>query len=197
MSPNFASPPSNDERSDEALVAACNEGDEKAFEALYHRYRDWSVGLAYRFTHNREDALDVMQEAFIYLLGKFPGFELNAQMKTVLYPVLRSRSIDRLRKKKRSAVTSAAFTDASEVAMPEAQTDPVEKTSDPRTELAHLMRTLPEAQREALLLRFVDGLSIQEIALATDSPEGTIKSRLHHGIKAMRDDPVVQKFFLK
>lgn len=197
MSPNLESPPVQDSRSDQELVDACNAGDEKAFEALYHRYRDWAVGLAYRFTHNREDALDVMQDAFIYLLGKFPGFELNAQMKTVLYPVLRSRSIDRLRKKKRSAVASAALTDAGEVAMPTEKTDVVDKASDPRAELSHLMANLPEAQREALLLRFVDGLTIEEIAQATDSPEGTIKSRLHHGIKAMREDPAVQKFFLK
>ncbi|MCZ6793764.1 MAG: sigma factor, partial [Planctomycetota bacterium] len=55
-------------RSDPFLVEAANRGDPSAFAALYGRYRDWAFRLAYRFTGSREDALDVVQEVFIYLL---------------------------------------------------------------------------------------------------------------------------------
>ncbi len=50
-------------------VAAANRGDPAAFEALYFRYRDWGARLAYRFTGDRDEALDVLQDAFAYLLG--------------------------------------------------------------------------------------------------------------------------------
>ena len=85
--------PSRDERSDQELVAGANGGDAAAFETLYRRYRDWVVGLAYRYTRDRELALDVLQETFVYVLGKFPGFELRSEMKTFLYPTVRHLSV--------------------------------------------------------------------------------------------------------
>jgi RNA polymerase sigma-70 factor, ECF subfamily len=65
--------PGNDPRSDQELIAAANAGEVGAFESLYRRHRDWVAGLACRFTGDRDAALDVMQETFVYLLGKFPG----------------------------------------------------------------------------------------------------------------------------
>ncbi|UCC97066.1 MAG: hypothetical protein JSW66_14615, partial [Phycisphaerales bacterium] len=57
--------------SDRQLIESANQGDPDAFGALYLRYRDWVYRLAWRFTGNREDALDVLQETFTYVLGKF------------------------------------------------------------------------------------------------------------------------------
>src|SRR4030042_1488274 len=90
--------------SDQELIELANKGSYEAFEALYRRYRDWVYRLAWRFTGNRADALDVLQETFTYLLGKFPGFELTAAMTTFLYPVVRHVSL-RIRSK-RSRITS-------------------------------------------------------------------------------------------
>ena len=59
-------------RSDEQLVHALNGGEAAAFEAIYYRYRDWVARLAQRFCGN-EDALDVVQETFLYLHRKFPA----------------------------------------------------------------------------------------------------------------------------
>ena len=56
--------------SDEQLIEAINRGEGEAFESLYYRYRDWVYNIAWRFTANREDALDVLQDTFIYLMGK-------------------------------------------------------------------------------------------------------------------------------
>ena len=78
--------------SDQELIELANRGDSDAFEILYHRYRDWVYRLACRFTGNGQDALDVLQETFAYLLGKFPGFELTAAMTTFLYPVVKHLS---------------------------------------------------------------------------------------------------------
>ena len=82
-----------DSRSDDELIASLNAGDVSAFDVLYFRYRDWVVNLAYRFTADREISLDVLQETFLYLVKKFPGFRLTAQMKTFLCPAIRNLSI--------------------------------------------------------------------------------------------------------
>jgi RNA polymerase sigma-70 factor, ECF subfamily len=80
-------------RSDAALIDAINGGDAEAFAALYHRHRDWVASLACHFTGDPDMALDVLQETFLYLLRKFPGFRLTSQLKTFLYPAVRNLSI--------------------------------------------------------------------------------------------------------
>ena len=78
----------DDGRTDQQLIASANRGDAAAFDALYRRYRDWVVSLAFRFAHHRDDALDIMQDTFLHLLGRFPGFVLTCQLKTFLYPIV-------------------------------------------------------------------------------------------------------------
>jgi RNA polymerase sigma-70 factor (ECF subfamily) len=91
------------ERTDQELVRAIQDGDLSAFEALYHRYRDWVVSLAYRFCGHREDALDVLQETFAYLLKKLPSLELRSQMKTFLYPAVKHLALARKQAARRHA----------------------------------------------------------------------------------------------
>lgn len=192
--------PSRDEsRSDEALVEAINAGDDRAFEVLYARYRDWVFSLALRFTPHREEALDVMQDAFLYLLRKFPGFELRAKMTTFLYPVVRHLAIDRRRKAKRLVIGEEA-TRVAEQSPGDPGDDPavswLQATGDKlRDELAGVLSELSEAHREVVLLRFVDDMSLQEIAEATETPLGTVKSRLHHALGALRRSPAAKKYF--
>ena len=87
--------------SDRELVNLANRGNETAMTTLYLRYRDWVNGMSRRFVGNDHDALDVMQEVFIYLFGKFPDFELRCQMKTFLYPVIKHIAINHATKSKR------------------------------------------------------------------------------------------------
>lgn len=63
-SPSLPTDPAS--RTDQELIAAANVGDYTAFEELYVRYREWVVRLAQRFTHDEDQALDVLQEVFIY-----------------------------------------------------------------------------------------------------------------------------------
>jgi RNA polymerase sigma-70 factor (ECF subfamily) len=177
-------PPPNDPRSDQQLIAAINAGDAAAFDVLYYRYRDRVMRLALRFTGDHADALDVLQETFAYLFRKFPGFVLTAQMTTFLYPVVRNLSLAARRKHR---ATGAIDEEMPGVAAVDAESA--------RSELALVMASLSAAQREVVLLRFVDDLTIDEIAAAIGAPAGTVKSRLHHAIAAMREDPRVRRYF--
>ena len=176
-----------DPRSDRALVEAANGGDQRAFEALYYRHRDWIARLARRFTGSDHDALDVLQETFAYLWGKFPGFRLTAGMTTFLYPVVKHLSMDVNRRRRRHGGTEGLV---EEPAAP-----PVAETT--REELAAALRALSEAQREVVLMRYVDEMRLQEIAAALKVPLGTVKSRLHNALAALRDDPRTAEYFME
>ena len=176
-----------DPRSDEDLVEAANDGDESAFEVLYYRYRDWVFRLAYRFVGSHNDALDVLQETFAYLLKKFPHFRLTASMTTLLYPVVKHLSIT-IRRRESRYVSRDERLDA--VRAPEA-------TRSSRQDLAAVLRGLPGSQREVVLMRFVDGMSLKEIAGALRIPLGTVKSRLHNALRSLRNDPRTKEYFLE
>ena len=175
--------------SDQELIVLINKGDVDAFEALYRRYRDWVYHLAWRFTGSRQDALDVLQDTFIYLLGKFPGFSLTASMTTFLYPVVRHISLT-VRSKNRRFTSDEEM--LSEIAAPASK-----ESHSSRSELAAVLAVLPDEQREVLLMRFVDDMSLQEIATALNIPVGTVKSRLHNALKGLRDDRRTKDYFLE
>lgn len=175
--------------SDQKLIELVNEGDADAFEALYRRYRDWVYSLAWRFTGNQQDALDVLQETFTYLLGKFPGFSLTASMTTFLYPVVRHISLT-IRSKSRRFTTEEEI--LSEIAAPVSK-----ETQSSRSELAAVLIVLPDEQREVLLMRFVDDMTLQDIATALNIPVGTVKSRLHHALQRLRHDRRTRDYLLE
>lgn len=176
-----------DPRSDEQLVAAMNAGEREAFDAAYHRYRDWVLRLALRTTGHQEDALDVLQETFAYFFGKFPGFELRARLTTFLYQPVVNLAISARRKRQRLKLDPSVGADLS-------TNDRVQR--DPSlSDLYHVLACLPDAQRDVLLLRFVDDFGHAEIAQALGIPEGTVKSRIHNAIAALRVDPRTRRYF--
>ncbi len=175
--------------SDQELVEFINNGDSEAFEILYYRYRDWVYNLAWRFTGDRTDALDVLQETFIYLLGKFPGFELKASMTAFLYPAVKHLAINIGRKKRQSQLDED---NSAEISTPIST-----ESTENRYELAAVLNVLPQEQREVLLMRFVDDMSLQEIATALNIPIGTVKSRLYRALEALRQDSRTKDYFLE
>ena len=174
--------------SDQQLIEQINAGERDAFESLYYRYRDWVYNIAWRFTANRQDALDVLQDTFIYLMGKFPGFTLTASMKTFLYPTIKHQAINIRRKRGKFTTDEDSL---SELPAPEL------KEGDSRSELAVVLNILPDEQREILLLRFVDDMELQEISAALNIPLGTVKSRLHRALQTLRGDNRTREYFLE
>ncbi|MAE62828.1 MAG: hypothetical protein CMJ18_01030 [Phycisphaeraceae bacterium] len=170
----------HDPRSDDELVAAVNRGDAEAFDVVYVRYRERVLAWAWRGTGNEADALDVVQETFRYLLSRFPGFRLTSRLTSLLYPVVRN-----LCRNRRSRPT-----DEGSVAWLEAATAAPGAGREAAEALARVLGSLAEAHREVVLLRYVDGLQIDEIAELLGVPGGTVKSRLHYALRRLRDDPV-------
>jgi RNA polymerase sigma-70 factor (ECF subfamily) len=179
-----------DPRSDEELVRLCNEGDAdsaaRAFEALYRRHKEYVLRVALRFVHDRELALDVLQETFGYLLGKFPptgdGLTLTAELRSLLYPVAKHNALT-LRRKAERFPADEHHGDPDELAASAAPSS---------GDIARVLGRLPEERREVILLRFVDGLSLEDTAVALGIPLGTVKSRLHLALKQLREAPEIK-----
>ena len=183
---------------DEELIERINQGDAAAFEILYLRYRDWVYRLAWRFTGNQEDALDVLQETFTYLLKKFPPltlakraqadarFQLTASMTTFLYPAVKHLSLNLRRRR-----TNGPADEEILAAIP----DPAAPATS-RPELATALASLSQEHREVVLMRFVDDMSLDEIAAALSIPSGTVKSRLYRALETLRADPRTREYFL-
>lgn len=177
-------PSDSPSQSDLELIAAVNGGDADAFEDLYRRHRDWVARVACRYTRDEDLALDVLQEVFIYFLGKFPGFQLRCELRTFLFPAIRNLALNIRRRSDRYVEASDSIAEL-----------PAKPAAPGNDDLIALVQTLSEAQREVLLLRFVDGFDLAEIAEALEIPLGTVKSRLHNALGALERDPRTKQFF--
>lgn len=175
--------------SDEELIELANNGDPDAFETLYYRYKDWVYSLAWRFTGNQEQALDVLQETFFYILKKFPNLKLTARMTTFLYPVVKHLSLTIRRGNKRQIHIGEPL---NELPLPVPK-----NIGGSRAELAAVLAVLPDEQREVILMRFVDDMKIVEIAKVLNIPVGTVKSRLHNALQTLRHDRRTRDYFLE
>ncbi len=159
---------------DLSLVERANRGDAQALETLYRRHRDWVTALARRFTGSADDALDVLQETFAYFFGKFP-LRLTSSVRGFLYPVVRNKSTDVLRRRRKVVALHAAT-----------EIDLAAAWRPPDTDLGRAVAALAPGHREVVLLRFAHGMSLEEIAGALGIPIGTVKSRLHNALKSLR-----------
>ena len=175
-------------KSDQELIDAINKGQSDAFEVLYYRYRDWVFNLAWRFTGNKDDALDVLQETFSYLLGKFPGFELTAAMTTFFYPAVKHISLNI---KKKNLKFNTENDVSTEIMDPKGCSN-----DDYPKDLASVLNILPEELREVLLMKYLNDMSQEEISQALNTPLGTVKSRLHRALQILRKDIRTKTYFL-
>lgn len=173
--------PAND---DQELVERAGQGDHRAFETLYYRYRDWVTNLAWRFTHDRDLSLDVLQETFAYLVRRIPTLRLRGRLTTFLYPVVKHVSLD-LCRQRRIAADNPAISAAAVQPARDTSADLGDGIPMALTDLHRAVEHLPDGQREVLLMRFVSGMDLAEIALALDIPVGTVKSRLHGALTAL------------
>jgi len=182
---NGGTVPPDDPRSDADLIAAINAGDADAFASLYLRYRDRVARLAYRFTGHHDDALDVTQETFTYFLRKFPGFILTANLMTFFYPAVKNLSLAARKKRQRA---SGGEENLADLLAPPAASN--------ASALAEALTALTDPHREVILMRFVDGLTLDQVATALGVPLGTVKSRLNHALNQLRDNPRTREYFL-
>ena len=164
---------------DRDLLSAHCAGDPEAFGELFRRHRDRMWAVALRTTADPEMAADAVQEAFISAFRSAASFRGESAVTTWLHRIVVNSCLDRLRRAR--PVVPLPEDDLRLLADPHDHHHSV----DVRLDIRAALDQLPEAQRMALILVDMHGLSIAEAATLQKVAEGTIKSRCSRGRAAM------------
>lgn len=184
-------PGSEGQADDRALVERAAQGDREAFGTLVLRHQNRVFNVAYQVVRNREDALDVSQEAFAKAFASLSSFKGEAGFTTWMHRIVVNLAIDCLRRRRRGDAT--AYDDR--LAVPEdvesglaAPDDPAAAVESRQVQslLARGIQALPPAHRAVLVLREIEGLSYEEIARAVGCSLGTVMSRLFYARRKLR-----------
>lgn len=177
------------EETDEALAERVRaRGDVEAFARLVARYRSRVLALARRMLVGDliEDAEDVAQEAFVAAYDRRATFRRGEPFRPWLYRIAINRCLDRLRAQGRRP----ALTDWESAPEPEdvREVGPLEilLADEREARLQQAVEELPPAHRAVFLLRHLDDLSYEEIALSTGLPMGTVKAYLFRARQTLR-----------
>ena len=156
------------------------------FEQLVDAHQSMVFSLAWRMTGDRGLAEEVAQDVFLELDRHMDRIESPEHACFWLRRVAMHRSADALRRRRVRGVDLWVEIEEQHGASPEERASPL------AARLEHLLATLPEAQRAALLLRYQEDLTPEEIAMTLDTPVGTVKSQLHRGLKLLRAKATTQ-----
>ena len=161
-------------KGDEQLVALVRAGNSGAFDAIVDRYQARLLGFCRQMLNSTEDAEDVLQEVLVNAHKAILADNREINLKPWLYRIARNRSLNHLRKPKAEAKESMDMVPAVEESSTAAK---VHNREEFRQLLSDVTK-LPETQRAALMLREIEGLSYEEIAVAMETSIPSVKSLL-------------------
>jgi RNA polymerase sigma-70 factor (ECF subfamily) len=184
--PAAASPPLA-ELSDEDLMRLVRAGSREAMTTLAERYVRPLTGFCAKRTGDAGAAEDIVQEVLLRLWRRRAEWQPRGRFKALLYTAALNLCRNRARNVRRRGLWMSAtpLDDAPDRAAPPSDVEALllrERIRDARRALAEL----PEAMREALLLRFDAEMAYEEIAAIVGAPESTVRSRVHHALLRMR-----------
>ena len=177
--------------SDLELIALSIKGGEDSFEALVKRYQRPIAGYIFRMLGDYEASLDVSQEVFIKVYNSLSRYSSEYKFSTWIYRIAHNAAIDHMRRN--SVNPQSLETENSdgtyqlqiECSKPTPEQD--RERSEWRTQIENVVKRLPAAYRELILLRHSQDLSYDEIASVTGLPLGTVKNRLFRAREMMRE----------
>ncbi|MEZ5319051.1 MAG: sigma-70 family RNA polymerase sigma factor [Vicinamibacterales bacterium] len=167
-------------------VQRARKGDAGAFDALVRRHQDRLVNYLAAFLGNAADAEDVAQEAFVRAYRALRQFRGQSAFKTWLFQIATNAArTHRARRVSRREVSTEPVDAEAPVREVESHED-LESRVVLRDRLDRALRALPDDQREAVILRDVEGFDYREIADLLDVPMGTVESRIFRGRQKLR-----------
>ena len=157
------------EVSEKKIIEKVLGGDANAFEELVLRYEKTVYNLALRMVGDRDDAFDMTQEAFIKAYGSLSSFRGDSKFSVWIYRITTNVCLD------------------AQLDIPDPKADPeqqlIKKISMQSVEEG--LKTLPDKQRQILVMRELGGMSYAEIGKALSLEEGTVKSRIFRARKRL------------
>jgi RNA polymerase sigma-70 factor (ECF subfamily) len=178
------------------LIEACKEGDAAAFNLLVWRWERPLYNFVYKYVGDGDLAQDLVQDTFVRVLKSLPRYTHRGSFSTWLYRIAINLCKDHLKRKRVPMVSLHDYytTGSGErvyiqdrVADESARTDEEVRAGEREQMVRRLLGGLPEEERVVILLKEYQELTFREIAEVLDVPEGTVKSRLYHALRKMRD----------
>jgi RNA polymerase sigma-70 factor (ECF subfamily) len=185
--PREAGDPTTRAPADEAdIVRRVQRGDRAAFDALARRYAQRAFEIAYRVLGHRQDAEDLVQEAFMAALDGIQTFDATRPFGPWFARIVFNRGLNarRSRSARESHLRAGELLD--DDAQSEAANAPVER-SEIMERFTVALGTLPEQQRVIVQLSDVEGRTSSEIGTMLDMPDGTVRWHLHQARKVLRE----------
>lgn len=178
-------------RTDLELVGSAVAGSDAGFEELVRRYQRPITSYVFRMLGDYESALDVTQEVFIKVFNSLDRYSSEYKFSTWLYRIAHNAAIDHMRRNSISPQSletenaDGAYELQIESSLPSPEVE--QERSEWRTEIEAVVKCLPAAYRDLIVLRHSQDLSYDEIASVTGLPLGTVKNRLFRAREMMRE----------
>jgi RNA polymerase sigma-70 factor (ECF subfamily) len=177
---------------DSGWIDRALKGDGAALASLFEKYREKIYRTAFGYLHDKDDALDVTQEAFIKAFRSLAGFERESGFYTWLTRIAINLSIDlRRRKARKKATLLEDFMDGDVRPSSQASVapDPARGVVDEELRERYLaaLERLTEKHRTVFVLHTVEGMAYKDIAATLEISIGTVMSRLHYARKHLQE----------
>ena len=177
---------------DSELVRHAVSGRDDGFEELVRRYQRPIAAYVYRMVGDYDAALDLTQEVFIKVYNSIRRYRSEFKFSTWIYKIAHNAAIDHLRRNSTRwhGLTGEFEGERYDLPIESRRPSPEEESEkrERRAEIESVVRQLPTAYRELVLLRHSHDMSYDEIAEVTGLPLGTVKNRLFRAREAMRQE---------
>lgn len=174
------------EATDADAVARVRRGDRDAFRLLVHRYQDMLYRHALRMTRHADTAADLVQGAFVKAYAHLDRCREPARFGAWLFRILSNRCKDHLKSRRRRDLRLDGATQYLPVSNDDPSADLVQ--AELRRQLQRALDRLPEIQREAFILKHVEGLSYEEMSAMLDVSISALKMRVLRAREALRTE---------
>ena len=174
---------------DAQLIHDTLTGQSAAFGQLVRKYQDRLYHTLVHVVGSPEDALDIVQEAFVQAFLKLETFKRESAFYTWLYRIAFNMAASHRRRRKPTlSVEQARESSGSEPIDPELGPEDSVQRDERREQVRKAIAGLNEEHRAVLVLREIDGCRYEEIAEILDVPIGTVRSRLHRARLQLREE---------
>lgn len=178
---------------DVRVMERIRDGDQDAVILLVERFQHELVGFFYHLCWDQLVAEELAQDVFVNVYRSRSRYQATAKVRTYLYRIAHNLWIDHLRRQKRHLSLDAELGEQSLrlinvlKAPDQPEADRGDRDQVIRTRVHEALGNLPEGQREVFVLANSHEMKYQEIAAVLNIPEGTVKSRMHNAVRALRE----------
>jgi RNA polymerase sigma-70 factor (ECF subfamily) len=184
------SPEPTSQGQEKAWVLRAQQGDAAAFRCLVDTYDRRLLYFVLRFLPDADRALDVMQDVWLTLFRRLPSLRAPEAFRVWLYQIAHDKVVDLVRRHRREerahAALRAAHGQGHALGGASSNGQEQEAAVEHAELVHHALGALSPEHRAVLLFRFLEGLSLEEVATALRCNLGTVKSRLHYAKAALR-----------